>query len=349
MISYLVYYLHKGTVVSDKPLGAFLQSTPFHISQNDPCFTKGPYNRRGQLYNDHMDPARYESLFTRGKEQDRTTAFGHFHPNKDSLTGEYDFDAPFITIAEKTHEGKDAWYFTQPKFENRYRNKPPKLRNYLQYTFSRLKELELNEPGNFFIESADKNWICFNSGLQDKHSADLFCVFERYTGISETPVSDWVYKGTETARSPVFRLHFGMKLPKLAIYSSDSRDYVFNTDYTLDTDIFEHMFDRAKERSGFPPEATDESVGNYLRGAIENLIPKIRRNYKTAIPVYYIAEGRMQLLLPFHSSNGTEISCFLVERDDTNRCYSIKTILDMDQAYFNARLITRPDKEWLNP
>ena len=88
---------------------------------------------------------------------------------------------------------------------------------------------------------------------------------------------------------------------------------------------------------------------NYLRGAIENLIPKIRRNYKTAIPVYYVAEGRMQLLLPFHSSNGTDISCFLVERDDTSRCYSIKTILDMDQAYFSARLITRPDKEWLNP
>jgi hypothetical protein len=53
--------------------------------------------------------------------------------------------------------------------------------------------------------------------------------------------------------------------------------------------------------------------------------------------------------LPFHSSNGTDISCFLVERDDANRCYSIKTILDMDQAYFNARLITRPDREWLNP
>jgi hypothetical protein len=51
------------------------------------------------------------------------------------LTGELDFDAPFVAIAEKTLEGKDAWYFTQAKFENRYRSKPPKLRNYLQYTF----------------------------------------------------------------------------------------------------------------------------------------------------------------------------------------------------------------------
>lgn len=296
-----------------------------------------------------MDVERYESLFTKAKEQDRQTAFGHFHPSRDPLTGDLDFDASFLAIAEKTFEGKNAWYFTQPKFENRYRSKPPKLRNYLQYTFVRLKELEQGEPGSYFVESADQNWACFNSGLQDKHSADLFCVFERYRGPSQETSSDWVYKGTETARSPVFRLHFGLKFPKLAWYSNDSRDYVFNTEYALDTDIFEHMFDRAKERSGFPPDATDESVRNYLRGAIENLIPKIRRNYKTAIPVFYVAEGRMQLLLPFHSSNGTDISCFLVERDDTNRCYSIKTILDMDQAYFNARLITRPDKEWLNP
>jgi len=109
------------------------------------------------------------------------------------------------------------------------------------------------------------------------------------------------------------------------------------------------MFERAKDRSGFPADATDESVRNYLRGAIENLVPKIRRNYKTAIPVYYVEEKRMQLLLPFHSSNGRDVSCFLVERDDTNRVYKIRTILDMDQAYFAARLITRPDKEWLNP
>lgn len=296
-----------------------------------------------------MDVTQYESLFTKGREQDRRTAFANFHPFRDPLTGTNDFDMPFVAIGERTLEGREAWYFTLPKFENRYKNKPPKLRNYLQYTFLRLKDLELQEPGRYFSLSADLNWACFNSGLQDKHLADLFCIFERYHGPSPDTSCDWVYKGTETARTPVFRQHFGLNYPSLAWYSTDSRDYVFDTSYRLDTDIFDHMFDRAKERSGFPPDATDESVQNYLRGAIENLIPKIRRNYKTAIPVYYIAERRMQLLLPFVSSNGSDVSCFLVERDDANSCYQIKTILDMDQAFFSARLITRPDKEWLNP
>ena len=89
---------------------------------------------------------------------------------------------------------------------------------------------------------------------------------------------------------------------------------------------------------------------NYLRGAVENLVPKIVRNYKIAIPVYYVDEKRMQLLLPFVSaSNTNDVSCFLVERDDVAHCYKLKTIFDLDQAYFSARLITRPDRDWLNP
>ena len=42
-------------------------------------------------------------------------------------------------------------------------------------------------------------------------------------------------------------------------------------------------------------------------------------------------------------------SCFLIDRDDVNHAYRLKTIFDLDQAYFSARLITRPDKDWLNP
>ncbi|MEO8727590.1 MAG: DUF3825 domain-containing protein [Acidobacteriaceae bacterium] len=300
-----------------------------------------------------MQISKYQALYTKFKNQPVQDVLAHFHPDRDPLTGSQDFDAPFRKIAAMTLEGPDAWEFTQPKFQNKYHSKPPKLRNYLLYTFARLRALEIAHPGEYFAESEDKNWVCFNTGLQDKHSADLYAIFLRYEpkpGINaERPVSDWVYRGTVTSRLPVFRDHFGTKLPKLAWYSTDSRDYIFNTDYDLETDIFDHMFERAKERSGFPEDVTDESVRNYLRGAIENLLPKIKRNYKTAIPVYYIEEERMQLLLPFHSSNGRDTACFLIERDDQRRCYRIKTILDMDHAFFAARLITRPDKEWLNP
>jgi hypothetical protein len=160
---------------------------------------------------------------------------------------------------------------------------------------------------------------------------------------------DWVYKGCTTSNDRRYRPVFGTRVPKIAWYSRDSRDYVFDTSYDLDKEAFDHLFERAKERAGLP-KASEEVVRNYLRGAIENLIPKITRNYKIAIPVYYVEERRMQLLLPFVSAtDSNDVSCFLVEREDANHCYRLKTIFDLDQAYFSARLITRPDKDWLNP
>jgi len=300
-----------------------------------------------------MNVGKYRALYQNRKDQPVEEVFAHFHPLRNQLTDTLDFDAPFTALAEKTLDGKDSWYFTNAKFEDRYKNKPPKLRNYLNYTFLRLKDLETEDAGRYFVCSADDQWVCFNTGLQDRHSSDLYAIFERYRAAPNSaqtkPTADWVYKGTATSREEAYHRHFARHLPELAWYVTDSRDFIFDTQFELDTDIFDHMFERAKDRSGFGADATDESVRNYLRGALENLIPKIRRNYKTAIPMYYIEEKRMQLLLPFISSNGKDIACFLVDRDDVNRCYHIKTILDLDKAYFAARLLTRPDKEWLNP
>jgi hypothetical protein len=93
---------------------------------------------------------------------------------------------------------------------------------------------------------------------------------------------------------------FGTKAPKIAWYSKDSKDFIFDTSYELDKEAFDHLFERAKERAGLP-NVSNEVIRNYLRGAIENVIPKIVRNYKIAIPVYYVEEKRMQLLLPFNT------------------------------------------------
>jgi hypothetical protein len=162
-------------------------------------------------------------------------------------------------------------------------------------------------------------------------------------------VPDWVFKGCYAPNDRQYRDRLGTELPDLAWYSVDSRDYVFDARYRLERDVFDHLFERAKERAGLP-NAPDEVVRNYLRGALENLVPKIRRNYKVAIPVWYVEEKRMQLLLPFVSaSNSNDVSCFLVDRDDGTQTYQLKTIFDLDHAYFSARLITRPDKDWLNP
>lgn len=288
----------------------------------------------------------YESLYKRHKQQAEDTAFSHFYAVN------HDYDEPFKMVARQTLDGIDAWAFQQDRFKNKYPNTSvPKLKNYLNYTFRRLVELETLTPGRYFRYSGDKTWVAFNTGLQNIHGADLLAIFERYKQKPGTParvVPDWVFKGCYPPNDRHYRDRFGTEIPEIAWYSVDSRDYVFDTQYHLERDVFDHLFERAKERAGLP-NAGDEVVRNYLRGALENLVPKIRRNYKVAIPVWYVEEKRMQLLLPFFSASSSDVSCFLVDRDDATNSYRLKTIFDLDQAYFSARLITRPDKDWLNP
>ena len=289
----------------------------------------------------------YESLYKRHATQTLDSAFSHFYP----INGDY--DEPFKLVAKQTIDGIDAWYFHQDRFKKKYPNTSvPKLKNYLNYTFKRLLDLEQKTPGRYFFLSKGGDWVSFNTGLHNNHGADLLAIFEKFkprVGAVLKAVPDYVFKGCYAPNDRHYRDRFGTDVPDIAWYASDSRDFVFDTSYRLERDVFDHLFDRAKERAGLP-NASDEVVRNYLRGALENLVPKIRRNYKVAIPVYYVEEKRMQLLLPFISaSNSNDVSCFLVERDDELKSYQLKTIFDLDQAYFSARLITRPDKDWLNP
>ncbi len=294
----------------------------------------------------------YQSLFKQYSDQALQNVFAHVYPVKDRTTGVPDYEEPFKAIARATVDGADAWEFHQQRFIDKYANAVPKLRNYLNYTFVRLVYLEQAVPGRYFRYSSDEQWVCFNTGLQNSHAVDLLAIFQRYKpkeGHVDQVRPDWVFKGCFASNDAQYRNRFGTLIPEIAWYSTDSRDFVFDTSYQLDKDSFDHLFERAKERSGLS-SASDEVVRNYLRGAIENLVPKIRRNYKVAIPVYYVEERRMQLLLPFVSaSNPSEFSCFLVDRDDTLKSYHLKTIFDLDHAYFSARLITRPDREWLDP
>jgi hypothetical protein len=289
----------------------------------------------------------YESLYKHYREQTPDTAFAHFYPLQN------DYDEPFKIVARQTIDGIDTWQFHQERFKSKYPNTAvPKLKNYLNYTFIRLTQLEAAEPGRYFVHSKDDEWIAFNTGLHNTYGADLLAIFQRYKPRPDAPprvVPDWVFKGCYAPNDRQYRDRLGTELPDLAWYSVDSRDYVFDARYRLERDVFDHLFERAKERAGLP-NAPDEVVRNYLRGALENLVPKIRRNYKVAIPVWYVEEKRMQLLLPFVSaSNSNDVSCFLVDRDDGTQTYQLKTIFDLDHAYFSARLITRPDKDWLNP
>lgn len=88
-------------------------------------------------------------------------------------------------------------------------------------------------------------------------------------------------------------------------------------------------------------------VRSGLNEAIDTAKRRIRWNFKTAIPSYYPRANTMSLLLPLSLLRDTVADAALVVQLMPSGNYQGQTILTMRQAYTNARLICRPDSDWL--
>jgi hypothetical protein len=111
---------------------------------------------------------------------------------------------------------------------------------------------------------------------------------------------------------------------------------------------YEHIIDHNSDRLPVELVSNRRIALMSIKGAVESLKDKVLRNYKVAIPHWY--EDRVQLLLPLNLTDDTVADLALVvDKDHEGNIYRARTVLTMDLAYNNARLITRPDTEWLNP
>lgn len=95
-----------------------------------------------------------------------------------------------------------------------------------------------------------------------------------------------------------------------------------------------------------------DSMNTRFKQAVERAVKRVEWNYKTAIPTYYIEEREISILLPLALESKGRVNVALVckhnykpEKGINN--YEGKTILTLEMAYNNARLITRPDSDWL--
>lgn len=84
-----------------------------------------------------------------------------------------------------------------------------------------------------------------------------------------------------------------------------------------------------------------------FRSAIDMARNKVQWNYKTAIPIYYPKRDKISLLLPLCLVNENVVDIALVVSKGSGG-YLAETIYHLDWAYKCARLICRPDSDWLN-
>ena len=117
-----------------------------------------------------------------------------------------------------------------------------------------------------------------------------------------------------------------------------------------------HAEDDTSRRAAYDElrEAVEDNVKikrrliNRLDDAIELAQKRVEWNFKTAVPAFYPTKNTMSLLLPLDLTENEQPDVALVVELMESGAYIGQTILTMKMAYNNARLICRPDSDWLN-
>lgn len=239
---------------------------------------------------------------------------------------------------------KEDWQFRNPPPDQQYKH--PILYNYVHHTFKRLKEEYDNSNDPKFRQSkiaivGDK--ACFNTGLYTSNYEQIFGLFTRNRREGAQP---WYMMGF--VRESDLELNDFVPLPTRAEYFADISELVF--DYRLEIRVnVEHIFTNPNNVARLPRMFQDpdqrELLMNVFSGAINLAKKKVAANYRLAVPQYY--EGRVQLLLPLCLESSVPDAALVIYKEGS--IYQGRTLLTIDMAYNNARLIAKPESGWLKP
>ena len=249
-------------------------------------------------------------------------------------------------------------------------------------------EKEGRQPKPKILENK-KNAI-FNTGLVDSIFDPIYAIFKRNSNSNPSVTQPWVFVAFATANSYHQNIitDFPYK-PARAEYFTNPSDLYYDCSAQRPTVNWPHIIKDNIERlpigfikqgatAGFQfiddvsalPKPQQESYYKNLakaiyedddwlqflttkfQNALDIALSRVAWNYKTAIPVYYVSDHKLSLLLPLALEKKGIIDVALVcehkldEENGVNN-YVGRTIFTLQMAYNNARLITRPDSDWL--
>lgn len=219
-----------------------------------------------------------------------------------------------------------------------YKTKPtgrhPILVNYLFHTFDKLKSENKIEYSN--------DYVVFNTGLVTENQEEIFAFCQK----NKKPGAQVPYYFLGWQKGSDKSLLKFTKLPEVAHYFQNPADLIYDLKIELRTNVDHIIQDNLNRFPASLLQMGNHQLGALLQGTIEDAKRRIKRNYKTAIPQYY--KGKLQLLLPLCLVTKAKADLALVV-DKENGIYRASTCLTLDMAINNARLIAKPDDEWLKP
>jgi len=241
--------------------------------------------------------------------------------------------------------GKDGMAESEP-WEYKHATSPepfPILRSYIRHTFRRLEEMD-----GGIVTSRDGENAAFNTGLVTPNQEEIYAFFRSNPRPDRQP---WRFLGFKKASDWDLIEQFGSSPPPLANYFDDPSVLLYDKRCQLYINI-DHVMEQIER---FPKhlQANPYVARQLLISAEATTKKRVYRNYKTAVPQYYRDKGRegsVQLLLPICFEDPARADLALVvAKTEAGDSYRGSTVLTLDMAYNNARLLARPDNEWLQP
>lgn len=210
------------------------------------------------------------------------------------------------------------------------------LRKYLNGTFLQCYTQEK------IVYSKDLMHCCFNTGLLTPNGNDIVAVFDKNQKSGAQP---WVLRGFRDITERTFMSAFD-EVPALATYTDNYEQFYFNPSYSI-TISTDHILDDNWERIHEVVPLDKAIVKGLLVGVIEETKKKIKRNMRLVVPQYY--KNTIMYLMPLRipiSDEDYVTMALAVELTGSGQ-YRANTIFTREMAYEKARLLMKPESNWL--
>ena len=231
---------------------------------------------------------------------------------------------------------QEDWTYHKTKSQLQF----PILENYVNNTY---KRIAIEKKISY---SKDNNYCCFDTGLVTRSSGEPIYMMFR---VNNNPQIDCFWHFDKFVRLGEHEMNSRFeKVPEMAMYWEDPSKIIYDPRKDLNVNV-EHIIQDNKERFPEPYASMDDyNLQIYLSGCVENTEKRLKRNYKLAVPQYFFTSNTIQLLLPLCIAK-REIADLAIVVEDYGNMYRASTCLTLDMAINNARLLARPDRDWLNP
>ena len=255
------------------------------------------------------------------------------------------------------------------------------LRSYLCYSFYRLKS-----EGKV-LENPERGLASFNTGLVDRLYEPIYACFHANDGILAWRFGGFCRSGAKGLGKQLVSAF--NPLPQAASYFSRKEDLLFDMTQPLELDTDHILLDNIDrlplgfledelgrdgtaasllasikdtegllQKNALYRELADviradartlRRLMNRLDDAKELALKRVGWNFRTAVPAFYPRCDSMSLLLPLDLTEDGRPDVALVVEMTESGAYLGQTVLTMRMAYTDARLVSRPDSDWLSP